>query len=107
MNAVSSFFLAILYALCYNEIAKQVNTGDGSSCWKGYEITQGTVPCVIKKLIAEAFSELNASYFAGNTIDISKIQKGIDLCKKQDGFLSKYVTLMVEEAKTEHTSVTI
>ena len=60
-----------------------------------------------KRLIAEAFSELNASYFAGNTIDISKIQKGIDLCKKQDGFLSKYVTLMVEEAKTEHTSVTI
>lgn len=60
-----------------------------------------------KELIAEAFSELNASYFAGNTIDISKIQKGIDLCKKQDGFLSKYVTSMVEEAKTEHTSVTI
>lgn len=60
-----------------------------------------------KRLIAEAFSELNASYFAGNTLDISKIQTGIDLCKKQDGFLSKYVTSMVEEAKTEHTSVTI
>lgn len=60
-----------------------------------------------KKLIAEAFSELNASYFAGSTLDISKIQKGIDLCKKQDSFLSKCVTSMVEEAKTEHTSVTI
>lgn len=60
-----------------------------------------------KKLIAEAFSELNTSYFAGSTIDISKIQKGIDLCKKQDGFLSNYVTSMAEEAQTEHTSVTI
>lgn len=60
-----------------------------------------------KKLIAEAFSELNASYFAGSTLDISKIQEGIDLCKKQNGFLSNYVTSMAEEVQTEHTSVTI
>lgn len=65
------------------------------------------IPSEDKKLIAKTFSELNASYFAGSTLDISKMKEGIDLCKKQGGFLSKYVTSMVEEAKTEHTSVTI
>ncbi|MGN0462590.1 MAG: metallophosphoesterase [Ruminococcus sp.] len=60
-----------------------------------------------KKLIAKTFSELNASYFAGSTIDISKMQKGIDLCKKQDGFLSKYIETMADEATIDHTSMTI
>ena len=60
-----------------------------------------------KELIAEAFSELNASYFAGSTIDISKIQKGIDLCKKQDGFLSKYIETMADETNIDHTFIKI
>lgn len=60
-----------------------------------------------KELIAKTFSELNASYFAGSTIDISKMQKGIDLCKKQDGFLSKYIETMADEATIDHTSVKI
>lgn len=60
-----------------------------------------------KELIANTFSELNASYFAGSTIDISKMKKGIDLCKKQESFLSKYIETMSEEANTDHTSVKI
>lgn len=60
-----------------------------------------------KELIANTFSELNASYFAGNTIDISKMQRGIELCKKQEGFLGKYIETMTDEANTDHTSVKI
>lgn len=60
-----------------------------------------------KELIAKTFSELNASYFAGNTLDTSQMQKGIELCKKQDGFLSKYIETMADEATIDHTSVKI
>lgn len=60
-----------------------------------------------KELIANTFSELNTSYFAGNTIDISKMQRGIELCKNQEGFLGKYIETMADEANTDHTSVKI
>lgn len=65
------------------------------------------IPSEDKELIAKIFSELNASYFAGNTIDASKMQKGIDLCKKQDDFLGQYIEVMADEANTDYTYVTI
>lgn len=71
------------------------------------QLDKYNIPNEDKKLIAEAFSELNASYFAGSTLDISKIQTGIDLCKKQDAFLSNYIETMTDETNIDHTFVKI
>ena len=60
-----------------------------------------------KRLIAETFATLNASYFAGTKIDASELQEGIDLIKSQDGFLSNYINILVNESSNDYQSIKI
>jgi len=60
-----------------------------------------------KELIARAFSDINAGYFSGKVYDVSQYEEGINLCREQGGFLSRYIDTLVEEAPIDNTAVII
>ncbi|MDE6111265.1 MAG: metallophosphoesterase, partial [Eubacterium sp.] len=61
-----------------------------------------------KALMAEAFAEINANYFAGIPTDKEKYEKGIALWRKQEGdFSLNYIKSMLEDSDTDYCNVTI
>lgn len=59
------------------------------------------------KAVALAFAELNTAYFAGTKCNKASIDKGIQILEGQDGFMSKYMITMLDEADKDYTSCTI
>lgn len=60
-----------------------------------------------KAEILKSISELNSSYFAGTKLDINDIKSGIELCQKQDGFVSNYIETMLKEIENDYTRLDI
>lgn len=60
-----------------------------------------------KDQVANAFAKLNSSYFAGTKCGKRDIKNGIEIAKKQESFLSKYIETMEEETKNDYNSITI
>lgn len=57
--------------------------------------------------IFNAVNKLNSSYFAGTKIDTSDIMNGVELCRKQEGFLSTYIDSLLSEAENDYTKIDI
>lgn len=60
-----------------------------------------------KEEIASTFAKLNIAYFSGQKCKNKDIRNGVELIKKKESFLSRYIDTMLEEASNDYNELKI
>lgn len=71
------------------------------------QLKDSNIPDDEKKILADTFAELNASYFAGTELDTDDIEDGIKLWENKDEFMSRYISTMLAESENDYNHITI